>query len=59
MAKDEGTAEMRAVSTPIREGAEGFLRVQVRRMDGRSRWFNSKNNQTIAGSGRPQPTEHE
>lgn len=30
MAKDEGTAEMRAVSTPIREGAEGFLRVQVR-----------------------------
>lgn len=29
MAKDEGTAEMRAVSTPIREGAEGFLRVQV------------------------------
>lgn len=37
MAKDEGTAEMRAVSTPIREGAEGFLRVQVRRMDGTSR----------------------
>ena len=25
---DEGTAEMRAVSDPIREGAEGFLRVQ-------------------------------
>jgi len=25
---DEGTAEMRAVSEPIREGAEGFLRVQ-------------------------------
>ena len=28
LAKDEGTAEMRAVSTPIREGAEAFLRVQ-------------------------------
>lgn len=26
--KDDGTAEMRAVSDPIREGAEGFLRVQ-------------------------------
>jgi len=25
---DDGTAEMRAVSDPIREGAEGFLRVQ-------------------------------
>lgn len=25
---DEGTAEMRAVSDPIREGADGFLRVQ-------------------------------
>jgi Na+/H+-translocating membrane pyrophosphatase len=31
MVKDEGTAEMRAVSTPIREGAEGFMRVQVRK----------------------------
>lgn len=26
--KDDGTSEMRAVSDPIREGAEGFLRVQ-------------------------------
>jgi H+-translocating diphosphatase len=26
--KDDGTAEMRAVSDPIKEGAEGFLRVQ-------------------------------
>ena len=26
--KDDGTAEMRAVSDPIREGAEGFLGVQ-------------------------------
>ena len=26
--KDDGTAEMRAVSDPIREGAEGFLHVQ-------------------------------
>lgn len=26
--KDDGTPEMRAVSDPIREGAEGFLRVQ-------------------------------
>ncbi len=28
LSKDDGTAEMRAVSNPIREGAEGFLRVQ-------------------------------
>lgn len=27
---DDGTAEMRAVSDPIREGAEGFLKVQYR-----------------------------
>ena len=27
-AKDDGTPEMRAVSDPIREGAEGFLKVQ-------------------------------
>jgi len=26
--KDDGTPEMRAVSDPIREGAEGFLKVQ-------------------------------
>ena len=28
LAKDDGTPEMREVSTPIREGAEGFLRIQ-------------------------------
>ncbi|EWM23680.1 pyrophosphate-energized membrane proton pump 2 [Nannochloropsis gaditana] len=28
LSKDDGSAEMRAVATPIREGAEGFLRVQ-------------------------------
>lgn len=28
LAKDDGTPEMRKVSDPIREGAEGFLRVQ-------------------------------
>jgi hypothetical protein len=28
MAKDTGTAEMRAVSDPIREGSQGFLKVQ-------------------------------
>lgn len=28
LSKDDGTPEMRAVSDPIREGAEGFLRVQ-------------------------------
>jgi inorganic pyrophosphatase len=28
MAKDTGTAEMRAVSDPIREGSQGFLQVQ-------------------------------
>ena len=28
LSKDDGTAEMRAVSDPIREGAEGFLKVQ-------------------------------
>jgi hypothetical protein len=28
MQRDDGTAEMRAVSDPIREGAAGFLRVQ-------------------------------
>jgi Na+/H+-translocating membrane pyrophosphatase len=27
--KDDGTQEMRSVSDPIREGAEGFLKVQV------------------------------
>lgn len=26
--KDDGTPEMRAVSDPIREGAEGFLKIQ-------------------------------
>lgn len=28
LSKDEGTAEMREVSIPIREGAEGFLKIQ-------------------------------
>ena len=28
LAKDEGTQEMREVSNPIREGAEGFLKIQ-------------------------------
>lgn len=28
LSRDVGTAEMREVSTPIREGAEGFLRIQ-------------------------------
>ncbi|KAF0683416.1 Aste57867_24540 [Aphanomyces stellatus] len=28
LSKDDGTPEMREVSTPIREGAEGFLRIQ-------------------------------
>lgn len=28
LGKDDGTSEMRKVSDPIREGAEGFLRVQ-------------------------------
>ena len=28
MAKDTGSAEMRAVSDPIREGSQGFLKVQ-------------------------------